>query len=73
MRTTNNQEVISFGSLDFYELEGRFGLDNARAILRTLEQFEGISEQRVAKLSYKDRLCNVMSAMKDNLRYQTRH
>jgi hypothetical protein len=68
-----DDDAVSFGTLDFYELEGRFGLDNARAILRTLEQFEGISERRVARLSYKDRLCNVMTAMRDNLRYQTRH
>jgi len=66
-------DTITIGNLDFLELEDRFGLDNARAILRTLEQFEGISEIRVAKLSYADRLRNVMSAMKDNIRYQTRH
>ncbi len=68
-----DSENISFENLDFVELEDRFGLDNARAILRTLEKFEGISEIRVAKLSYEDRLRNVMSAMKDNIRYQTRH
>lgn len=67
----NNQ--LGLGSLDFLELEDRFGLDNARVILRTLEQFEGISEGRVAKLSYEDRFSNVMSAMKDSIRYQTRH
>jgi len=67
------QNLFAFDSLDFVELEDRFGLDNARAILRTLEQFEGISEIRVAKLSYEDRLRNVMSAMKDNIRFQTRH
>jgi hypothetical protein len=67
------KNALAFDGLDFHELEYRFGLDNARAILRTLEQFEGIAEIRVAKLSYADRLRNVMSAMKDNIRYQTRH
>ena len=67
------KEKMSFGGLDFYELEGRFGLDSARVILRTLEQFEGISEPCVTKLSYRDRLNNVMSAMRDNIQYQTRH
>ncbi len=66
-------ETLVFASLDFLDLEDRFGRDNACAILRTLEQFEGISEGRVVKLSYEERLRNVMSAMKDNIRYQTRH
>ena len=66
-------ETLVYGSLDFPDLEDRFGLDNACAILRTLEQFEGISETCVAKLSYQNRLRNVMLAMKDNIRYQTRH
>jgi hypothetical protein len=62
-----------FEGLNFDELEDRFGSDNARAILRTLEQFEGIQELRVARLSYEDRMRNVMAVMKDNMRYQTRH
>jgi hypothetical protein len=66
-------ENITLDNLDFVELEDRFGADNARAILRTLEKFEGISELRVKKLSYEDRLRNVMTAMKDNIRFQTRH
>jgi len=66
-------DKIVFDGLDFVDLESRFGADNARSIIHTLEQFEGISEVRVAKLSYEDRLRNVMSAMKDNIRYQTRH
>jgi hypothetical protein len=66
-------EALTFTHLDFVDLKTRFGLDNARAILRTLEQFEGIAEIRVAELSYEDRLRNVMSAMKDNIRFQTRH
>jgi len=70
---TNNSEANNFEGLDFVDLQGRFGLDNARAILRTLEQFEGISEIVVANLSDEDRLRNVMSAMKDNSRFQTRH
>ncbi|MFA4993825.1 MAG: hypothetical protein WC521_00770 [Bdellovibrionales bacterium] len=65
--------AVSFGDLEFCELEDRFGSDNARVILRTLEQFEGITERHVAKLSFEDRLNNVMSVMKDNIRYQTRH
>ncbi|MDR3450676.1 MAG: hypothetical protein P4M15_13200 [Alphaproteobacteria bacterium] len=66
-------EMSALDALEFVELEARFGEDNARAILRTLEQFEGISEIRVAKLSYADRMRNVMAAMKDNIRFQTRH
>ena len=66
-------EATKFADLDFLELEDRFGADNARVILRTLEQFEGISEYRVAKLSFEDRLDNVIAVMKDNIRYQTRH
>ena len=59
--------------LDFEELETRFGKDNAFAILRALEQFEGIIEARVAKLSFEARLQNVLRLMKENMRYQTRH
>jgi hypothetical protein len=67
------KDATGFGNLNFFELEDRFGLDNARSILRTLEQFEGIPEYRVSTLSYEDRLSNVMSVMKDNTHYQTRH
>ena len=66
-------EVMPLGGIEFVELEDRFGLENACAILRTLEQFEGISEEVVSNLSHHDRLRNVMSAMKENMRYQTRH
>jgi len=59
--------------LDFSELENRFGKDNAFSILRTLEQFEGVPEIRVATLSYDERLQNVFALMKENIRYQTRH
>jgi hypothetical protein len=64
----DTQSLINFG-----ELETRFGRDSAFAILRTLEQFEGIHEDRVAKLSFEDRLRNVFRLMKENMRYQTRH
>lgn len=59
--------------LEFSDLESRFGRDNAFSILRTLEQFEGISEIRVSKLSHEERLKNVFALMKENMRYQTRH
>jgi len=65
--------AISIGTIEFEDLENRFGFDNARLILRTLEQFEGIPEHRGSELSYEDRLDYVMMTMKDNLRYQTRH
>lgn len=68
-----NNDITSFGGLDFIELEDRFGLDNACEILRTLEQFEGISEDFVSAMSHQDRLRNVMDVMKENTRYQTRH
>lgn len=61
-------EVLEFG-----ELEIRFGRDNAFSILRTLEQFEGIAEERVARLPVEERLKNVFRLMKENMRYQTRH
>lgn len=59
--------------LNFLELESRFGQENAFTILRTLEQFEGVIEARVSKLSYEDRLRNVFRLMKENMQYQTRH
>ncbi|HEU0118826.1 MAG TPA: hypothetical protein VFR09_09360 [Alphaproteobacteria bacterium] len=63
----------SIGTLDFTDLETRFGRDNAFTILRTLEQFEGVVESRVSNLSFEDRLQNVFRLMKENMRYQTRH
>ncbi len=68
-----NSKAVSFSDLEFSDLEDHFGLDNARIIIRTLEQFEGIPERHVAELSFEDRLNNVMLTMKDNIRYQTRH
>ncbi len=59
--------------IEFNDLESRFGRESACAILRTLEQFEGISETRVNRLSYNERLKNVFRLMKENIRYQTRH
>lgn len=59
--------------IDFSDLETRFGRDNAFAILRALEQFEGITEARVNRLSFEERLKNVFRLMKENIRYQTRH
>lgn len=66
-------EAMNFYGLEYAELEVRFGQDNAHAILRTLEQFEGISEMRVREMSKDDRMRNVMAAMKDSIRYQPRH
>jgi hypothetical protein len=68
-----NQENRSIYLLDFADLEVRFGKDNAFAILRTLEQFEGVREARVANLSWQERLQNVFAVMKENMRLQTRH
>ena len=59
--------------LEFFDLESRFGRDNALAILRMLEQFEGVLEARVNNLSFEDRMQNVMRLMKENMRFQTRH
>jgi hypothetical protein len=60
-------------SLAYTDLETRFGPDNARVILRTLEQFEGVIEERVSKLSGDERFKNVLRLMRDNMRTQTRH
>jgi hypothetical protein len=64
---------LNQSALQFADLEGRFGRDNACAILRTLEQFEGVLEERVARLSFEERLTNVFRLMKENMRIQTRH
>jgi len=60
-------------SIDFADLEIRFGRENAFTILRTLEQFEGVREERVAALPVEERLRNVFRLMKENMRVQTRH
>lgn len=68
-----NQENYNLHLIDFADLETRFGKDNAFAILRTLEQFEGVLEARVAKLSWEERLQNVFTVMQENIRYPTPH
>jgi hypothetical protein len=59
--------------LAYNDLETRFGRDNAMMILRMLEQFEGVIEERVIKLSIDERFKNVLRLMKENMRNQTRH
>ncbi|MDD5585730.1 MAG: hypothetical protein PHY92_02095 [Alphaproteobacteria bacterium] len=59
--------------LDFDELEDRFGSDNALAILRALERFEGVREEWVVSLSREERLENVFRLMAESVRYQTKH
>ena len=73
MDNSGARDEASFEGFDFAELENRFGQDCALNILRTLERFEGISGPHESKLSYEDRMRNVMLAMKDNIRFQTRH
>ncbi len=63
----------SFESFEFIELARSFGFDNVCLVLRALERLEGIDEQYVASLSYPDRMRNVISTMKYNMRFQTRH
>ena len=60
-------------SVEFMDLESRFGKDNAFTILRTLEQFEGVMETQVARLPFDERLRNVLRLMKENTRFQTCH
>jgi hypothetical protein len=72
MSTTDNAS-LDMATIEFDELEDRYGHENACAILRTLEQFEGVKEAEVAKFSWQDRLQNVFDLMKEGARYQTRH
>ena len=58
------------GCIDFLDLEGRFGLESACVIVRTLEEFEGIGAVDDA-LSYADRLKNVLSAMRGGSQART--
>ena len=60
-------------TIEFTDLENRFGRESAYAILRTLERFEGVREDWVANLSREERLNNVFRLMAENVRYQTRH
>ena len=53
-------------SLEFLELVSRYGRESAFAILRMLEEFEGVLEARVANLSFEERLQNVFRLMKEN-------
>lgn len=63
----------TLNAVDFDDLQNRFGYENAYAILRTLEQFEGVVEERVSRLSFESRLQNVFKLMQENMRLQTRH
>ncbi len=60
-------------ALDFMDLQNRVGADDARAVLRALEQMEGVSEGLVANLSLAERFSNVLTTMQENMRVQTRH
>ncbi len=71
--TQVDQDTLDMASLDFSDLEDRYGQENARAILRALEQFEGVRESDVSKYSWHERLKNVLELMKDGLKFQTRH
>lgn len=64
---------LNFSTMIFGDLENRYGQEDAKAILRTLEELEGIPESEVQNFSCQDRLINVLSSMKDNMRFQTRH
>jgi len=68
-----DQNDFDMSVVQFSELEDRYGRDSAYAILRTLEQFEGVYEQQVTNFSFEERLQNVLQLMKDGMRYQTRH
>ena len=69
----NEKLSLDLTTLDFHDLEDRYGHEDACSILRTLEQFEGVQEADVAKFSWQDRLNNVFELMKDGIRFQTRH
>lgn len=68
-----NQNFPDMSAIEFDDLENRYGHDNACAILRTLEQFEGVKEAEVAKFSWEERLRHVFELMKEGLVFQTRH
>lgn len=65
--------TMSQAQMNFSDLEMRYGYDAAVAIVKTLEQFEGVVESRVSRLSPEMRLENVMKLMSENVRPQTRH
>ena len=65
--------IQSTNPIEFADLENRFGKENAITILRALEQFEGVREERVMALPVEERLRNVFRLMKESARQQTRH
>lgn len=60
-------------NIKYEELEERFGSENARNILRSMERLTGICEELVACWSYEDRLSNVLEVMQDSPCSSTRH
>lgn len=64
---------LDMPTIEFHELEDLYGHEEACAILRALEQFEGVKEAEAARFSWQDRLKNVFDLMKEGIRYQTRH
>jgi hypothetical protein len=66
-------DPTDFSDLEFVDLETRYGHESACAILRVLEQFEGVTDTGTEKLSYDERLQNVLNMMRDNMVFQTRH
>ena len=67
------QDIKEDDGLELFDLESRLGRDSALAVLRVLEQFEGVLEAKVVNLSYEERMQNVLRLMKENMRFQTRH
>lgn len=68
-----NTAAMYQAPMNFNDLETRYGYEAALMIIKTMEQFEGIVESRVARLSPEHRLENVLRVMGENLRPQTRH
>jgi hypothetical protein len=68
-----DKTALDMSTIEFDELEDRYGHENACAILRTLENFEGVKEAEVAQFSMQDRLHHVFDLMKEGMRFQTRH
>ncbi len=60
-------------ALCYSDLVERFGSESAMAILKTLEQFEGVREEWVSGMSKEERLDNVYRLMGESVLYQTRH
>ncbi len=68
-----DKDAFDMSTIEFHDLEDRYGHENACAILRTLELFEGIQEYEAARFSWNERLKHVFDVMKEGLRFQTRH